>query len=129
MKDQVLSIEQMQELINMGIDVSNASMCWNYNDEHSYWASVINYTHSPYIKGEIVPTFTLQDILGILPSIKGYLPWDLHRCAGTNPCYMCVYEPCDLKHTSSKDWIKFISKTPLEAAFNMLKWCKLNNKL
>lgn len=115
MKDQVLSIEQMQELIDMGIDVSNASMCWNYNDEKSYWALVINYTHSPYIEGEIVPTFILQDILEILPK----------------PCYInCIdkdFYQCEV--TTNYGSSSSNGETPLIAAFNMLKWCKLNNKL
>ena len=28
MEEQVLSIVQMKELINLGIDISKASMCW-----------------------------------------------------------------------------------------------------
>ena len=28
MKDKVLTIEQMQELIALGVDTSKASMCW-----------------------------------------------------------------------------------------------------
>lgn len=68
MRDQVLSIKQMQHLKELGVDTSNASMCWvkdpnsedrkiSIHDEYCYEMSCLR----------PVPTFTLQDILNIMP--------------------------------------------------------------
>lgn len=76
MSKQVLDIEQMKHLNELGLDTSKASMCLakfdgeqGYNillpkDEELFEALVvINY----------IPTFTLQDIIDLLPSnIEGY---------------------------------------------------------
>lgn len=70
MKNQVLTIEQMKELIQLGIDVSSASMCWlmqgsDFEDKvymlalHDEWC----YEHACL---NPIPTFTQQDVLNIL---------------------------------------------------------------
>lgn len=83
MEDQVLPIEQMQELIELGIDTSKASMCWmsypsllnkdkrtkelvinsSVNKRYFYITS----TAIDYTTVLEIPTFTLQDILNVLP--------------------------------------------------------------
>ena len=135
MNEQVLTIEQMQELIALGIDTSKASMCWfpmmeldenmklvvkshfigvNGIDFDSYWNT---------IEGQnTIRTFTLQDILSLLP----------YSISTTHPSYLSILPlrdggwyirysrmECDEKSTDGK--------TLLQAAFNMLKWCKQNN--
>lgn len=117
MDEQVLSIEQMQELIDMGVDTSNAScIWWNFadlgfafmplNDGRS--SITIEKMKENHGAENIVPAFTLQDILKILPK----------------PCYInCIDEDfyqCNYENTSTS------GSTPLKAAFNMLKWCKEN---
>lgn len=67
MKNQVLSINQMQHLKELGVDTSKASMCWlqfgdedpvlSIHDEYCYESSSLQATL----------TFTLQDILELLP--------------------------------------------------------------
>lgn len=116
MNNQVLSIEHTQELIELGIDTSNASMCWakcariNSNKEwESYWHLQLNEESH----GTTVPTFTLQDILEILPK----------------PCYLnCIdndFYQCEI--TTENGSATTNGTSPLNAAFNMLKWCKQNN--
>lgn len=135
MNEQVLTIEQMQELIALGIDTSKASMCWfpmmeldenmkpvvkshfigvNGIDFDSYWNT---------IEGQnTIRTFTLQDVLSLLP----------YSISTTHPSYLSILPlrdggwyirysrmECDEKSTDGK--------TLLQAAFNMLKWCKQNN--
>ena len=135
MNEQVLTIEQMQELIALGIDTSKASMCWfpmmeldenmkpvvkshfigvNTIDFDSYWNT---------IEGQnTIKTFTLQDVLSLLP----------YSISTTRPSYLSILPlrdegwyirysrmECDEKSTDGK--------TLLEAAFHMLKWCKQNN--
>lgn len=148
MENQVLSIEQMQELVELGIDISNASMCWgkwddvkeyslfaeNKTDRESFIQDLINnncvdeedaqeYAHNT------IPTFTLQDILEILPDSIRFkkhkigiyhleiIPLD-KRIGGV----LFLYKS-DTDRTTA---IKF-DGSYIEAAFNMLKWCKQKN--
>lgn len=118
MKEQVLSIEQMQELEELGIDTSNASMFW-YIDNR--FKQIIPCSDRDTIKdwtnqhGEncIIPTFTLQDILEMLPK----------------PCYInCIDEDfyqCEV--TTKYGSLSSNDKNPLVAAFNILMHCKQNN--
>ena len=73
MKDQVLSIKQMQHLKELGIDVSKASMAWyqDYDDllDRSYSLyELTNFTKKLYN----IPTFTLQDMIELMPSKVKY---------------------------------------------------------
>lgn len=117
MKNQVLTAEQMRELIDMDIDIAKASMCWNYNDEQDRWALVTNFTHSPYIENEIVPAFTLQDILEMLPTI--HLHHNINAVNENARWEMSISERNIIEHRE-------FSKSILLVAFNMLKWCKEN---
>ena len=67
MSKQCLDVQQMQHLQEMGLDTSNASMCWikdtegnqhlSVHDEYCYEASFMN----------PIPAYTLQDVLDALP--------------------------------------------------------------
>jgi len=78
MKDQVLSIGQMKSLTELRVDTSKASMCWIKNTdgdetENMYMLSVHNEWCYEMSCLSPVPTFTLQDIIKLLPKqIKGY---------------------------------------------------------
>ena len=135
MNEQVLTIEQMQELIALGIDTSKASMCWfpmMEIDEHmklvvkSHFIGVNGIDFDSYwntIEGKnTIRTFTLQDILSLLP----------YSISTTHPSYLSILPlrdggwyirysrmECDEKSTDGK--------TLLQTAFHMLKWCKQNN--
>ena len=68
---QCLDIEQMQHLQELGLDTNNASMCWikdtegnqhlSVHDEYCYEANFMN----------PVPSYTLQDVLDLLPKSIG----------------------------------------------------------
>ncbi len=102
----------MQVLIDMGIDVSKASMYWtpeNYLDiirnEHDRDAIPdLGFTYA----------FTLQDILEMIPKI----------------CYLnCIdndFYQCEI--ITKNGSVTTNGTSPLNAAFNMLKWCKENNQ-
>ena len=77
MAKQTLSIEQMQHLQELGLDTSNASMCWiktpngrglTFNDE---WINLDESILDP------VPAYTLQDVLDALP--KMIYPFPVHK--------------------------------------------------
>lgn len=67
MSKQCLDVQQMQHLQNLGLDTSNASMCWikdaegnlllSVQDEYCYGATFMN----------PIPAYTLQDVLDALP--------------------------------------------------------------
>lgn len=63
-ENQVLSRKQMAYLKKLGIDVSDASMYWIYNDNDGYWY-VYPY-NKDYIKNTI-PTYTIGDLIEKLP--------------------------------------------------------------
>lgn len=112
MNKQVLSAEQMQELIELGIDVSKASMYWVesfYFDEKNNNKRIIMQSVSLIPTTDAIPTFTLQDILEMLPDYY----W-IEKFSN-------IYKIKDVDGDTY-----FESKSLLEAAFNMLKWCKQN---
>ena len=126
MEEQVLSILQIQELEKLGVDTDCGSMYWhNYNtsdDPHYELCSNADV-------GDIT-TFTLQDILEMLPkTIEAYkdgskLPLII-TITGSGK-YAIVYDNPFYKN--GKVGLT-ISESLLEAAFNMLKWCKQNNHI
>lgn len=78
MIDQVLNIEQMQHLKELGLDTSKASMCWRRKTRDwkgeskvgrwglSFNQPIIVFYFETY---EDVPTFTSDDIQAILPKV------------------------------------------------------------
>lgn len=136
----------MQELIGLGIDTSKASAFYypNYGDyyEHpitkKYVRDVKGYNPYPsFVNGDrtlkdlnldLFPTFTLQDILEMLPkTIEAFkdgskLPLMITITGSSK--YAIVY--CNPFCKNGTVGLT-IHDTLLEAAFNMLKWCKQNN--
>lgn len=133
MNNQVLSIEQMQELIKSGVDVSKASMFWH---PAFYRINGIldydGYEDIPRIKLENnydlandIPTFTLQNILETLPKYlnvrdKIYFLTLMYDVSKGVVISYCTEHINDILHSEG-------SANQLNAAFNMLKWCKQNN--
>lgn len=70
MEKQVLSIEEMNNLKKLGIDTSKASMCYvKSNGENDFKLCVYDKTIHNTSKIKVIPTFTLQDILEIIPFV------------------------------------------------------------
>lgn len=119
MKEQVLSIEQMQELIALGIDASKAVFAWNkypYTEE---------YIIGPIINKDSIPTFTLQDILEIVRK-QTFTEGGLTLTEGYENKWICCFTYQTHYDGDYTDYEQF-GDTSIEAAFNMLKWCKQNN--
>lgn len=130
MSKQVLSIEQMQHLQDLGLDISKASMCWlkditkeiaeeKYVDMTTGWN--LDFNNPDFYKYEWmygVSAFTLQDILDLLPEEieKGNRNYQLE--AFRNPQrYFVSYYWCDNLLISLNE-VEFI-----DAAYEMLCWC------
>ena len=112
---QVLSIEQILYLKELGLDTSDGSMCfeWNQSDSDNMVVTSLdadtNYDHSR-------KTYTLQDILDKLPCFIGKEVLTIQKLADSYTClYMEPYSRSIIKITESKELI--------DAAYEMLCWC------
>lgn len=135
MKEQVLSIEQMQELIDMGVDVSKASIYWSVNKVNARGSKsdlmppFLTFSKTNLTVGwasfEYIPTFTLQDILEMLIKYinvndKVYFLTLMYDVSEGVVISYCSEHIMDILHSEG-------SSKQINAAFNMLKWCKQNN--
>lgn len=124
---QVLSIDQMKHLRELGLDTSDASMHWQFLPTvESFFNGVLAleerptlFVSQPNMKHEY-PAYTLQDILDKLPkeiktSTDTY--W-LTVSIYTNMWYIC-YSMSD-----EFDYYKeFSSVSLMDCAYDMLCWC------
>ena len=122
MTKQTLSIEQMQHLQELGLDTSNASMCWiktsngrglAFNDE---WISRGESLLEP------VPAYTLQDVLDLLP-----------KQIGAKYTYDLCILPESISYTQfiEGEMREIIYEIPigsnlLDSTYEMLCWCIKN---
>lgn len=111
---QVLSIEQMKHLRELGLDTSDASMCveWRESDESKKVVTSLDAdTYYDYYH----ETYTLQDIINKLP--ESILIYDLYifKQAG-----LWVFKYIDVEdetlHSETMPGI-------MDAAYYMLCWC------
>lgn len=122
----VLSVEQMEHLQELGLDTSDGSMCWCYalfyknaKWELEIYEDVINQKRNSAF-WEIIPTYTLQDILDKLPHYLNPFPskqilfaWMIEKDA---IAYRNVEDIDDcLKH--------FTDDLLIDAAYEVLCWC------
>ena len=131
MKDQVLSIKQMQHLKELGIDVSKTKLYWvkqvnsaKCNDSIdgkpfiSLCKSQMTYG---FVRFEVTPTFTLQDMIELMPenlvNANKY-----HKCVlRFGKKYVAYYSTlleCNIHVESHNDL--------LNNAYNMLVWLAEN---
>jgi hypothetical protein len=117
---QVLSIEQMKHLQELGLDTSDASMCieWRESDESKKVVTSLDAdTYYDYYH----ETYTLQDILDKLPKeIKTstdtyWLGISIYDCKEWYVCYSMSDE--------FDYYEEFKSRQLIDAAYEMLCWC------
>lgn len=123
---QVLSIDQMKHLRELGLDTSDASMHWqllptadsiiNGTDETEKEPTL--FVSQPNMKHEY-PTYTLQDILDKIPSFIGNNTLTLQRHGDK---WMCLYIEPYTRHNLHME----IKEECIEAAYEMLCWCTEN---
>lgn len=131
MSKQVLSIEQMQHLEEFGVDTSNANFYWhrtkslnNYNDwdEWKLHYGVLRLVRGfTIINCQYVRTFTLQDILDLLPTEinKDGHSYYIEMYRNQERYYLAYYWLDNL--LISLNEVEFI-----DAAYEMLCWCAEN---
>ena len=119
-EEQVLSIEQMKHLQELGVDTSNASMCWAGND-------VVPNNGSAFDLGyDGIPTYTIGDLIEKLP--KHINSWNDNRLVidGDEDAdywyvvYKNRYEDSETEY--------FDSENLLTALYNLLCWVAENHK-
>lgn len=131
MEDQTLSIEQMQELTELGIDTSKASLCWLTSPKFPTWTPKLKFYTKDLKEGDHViglvpiPTFTLQDILEIIRK-QTFTEGGLTLTEGYENTWICCFTFQTAYEGDYTNYEQF-GDTSLEAAFNMLKWVKQNN--
>lgn len=117
-KKQVLSVEQMQHLKHLGLDTSDATMCWiktpkgrgvSFNDD---WIDRRESLLDP------IPAYTLQDILAKLPNrieIKDE-EFDLNIRFYNDSVSMFYSSNVSIR-------VLVFESTLFESAYEMLCWC------
>ena len=113
---QVLSIEQMKHLKELGLDISDASMVFQRGSatRHEWVLHVMGYADVSLREKEFA--YTLQDILGKLPCFIGNQVLTIQKLADS---YTCLYiEPYTRSMINITE-----SKEPIDAAYDMLCWC------
>lgn len=113
---QVLSIEQMKHLKELGLDISDASMVFQRGSatRHEWVLHVMGYADVSLREKEFA--YTLQDILGKLPCFIGNEVLTIQKLADSYTClYMNPYTRSFINITEGEELI--------DAAYDMLCWC------
>lgn len=121
MSKRVLSIEQMRHLQELGVDTSKASMFYVPKLEPKNEYCLLNVKPNPIIP--YIPTFTLQDIIEMLP-----------KEIGENTGEYLISTKLFIGQTDYNEWVfeyvgltcikkLFTDKDIMEAAYQMLCWC------
>lgn len=117
---QVLSIEQMKQLQELGIDTSDASMIFQRGSatRHKWVLHVMGYADMSLREKEF--TYTLQDILGKLPRyINDFgAKYKLH-IESTFAGPWCISYQIGI----CEPFVFKLAENPLNAAYEMLCWC------
>lgn len=132
MSKQVLDIEQVQHLHELGLDTSKASAYWHRVVRLNTGKVVTDWfvSFTPYLaamKIESVKTFTLPDILDVLPK-------DISRegCTWSASLYI-DYENNRIAYgNTDRDGFEVYHEVPIceniiDAAYGMLCWCIENS--
>lgn len=117
---QVLSIEQMQHLKELGLDTSNASMRWlNYNGINAVIPNNFH-LHTRDKDYEICDAYTLQDVLDALPDFIDEYCLIIDMSFG-----VIRYDNLKRKDNPILKEIYFNNedKYLIDAAYEMLCWC------
>ena len=123
----VLSVEQMKYLWELGLNTSDASMCYCcfYGNIEEEWEleiyeDVINQKRDSTFL-DIVPTYTFQEIIELLPK-------EIKTVTDTYYLTISTYD-CDVwsiyySMSDEFDYYKeFKSDSLIDAAYEMLCWC------
>lgn len=118
MSKQVLDVYQMQHLQELGLDTSNASMCWiktpngrdlTFNDE---WINLDKSILDP------IPAYTLQDVLDVLPTSIRHNDCTYYLGMAKRGIAYELYSEHGMVQA-----IQFGRRTLIDAAYELFCWC------
>ena len=123
-EEQVLSIEQMKRLQELGVDTSDASMCWvagedTFTGEEEWNLCIPNHFLLPYN----IPTYTTGDLIEKLPKTIGIyhlmIDWNLMQIEYTNWSWQeSVFRECFILN----------DKPLINTLYDCLCWVAENHK-
>lgn len=128
MNEQVLSIEQMQHLIELGVAASGASMAWCKPEGDKEYHLLLPNSQRSFeydLVVKYIPTFTLQDMLSMMPAVidKNWNESNLAIFFYENSASIC-YEGDYENRVAS-----FCEDSLLKSAYLMLCWLAENGYL
>ena len=136
-EEQVLSIEQMKHLQELGIDTSDASMVWIKQDstllpdniKELWWVDTYYDSLKPMVEQEdsdFVQTYTIGDLIEKLPKhINGWNDNRLVIDGDEDADYWYVVYKNRYEHSETE---YFDSENLLTALYNLLCWVAENHK-
>lgn len=129
LEDQVLSINQVQELQELGFDVKkNASMVWINNRLFSKDDTT---TQCMIVQVDYTPTMTIGDIIEVLPKMIGVYSIEFDFIG--NQVYIdYIYRReslLKLDHIFDMDNKESVTFNLTNALFETLKWCIVNKRI
>ena len=119
-EEQVLSIEQMKHLQELGVDTSDASMCWlDFEDNEPMEVAVfVPQIMLGYATCKIYPTYTTGDLIEKLPKRIGV--------------YYLLIDGDEIKYirqeTLFRSYFDFKNKSLVNALYSCLCWVAENHK-
>lgn len=146
MENQVLSIERMRHLQELGIELGKTLLYWAISKDNNpraathYGKWILTKGNSAQVVGmtswEFVPAFTLQDIIEELPkelTLNSSSYNLILSFSGENFRYEATtpygYDKIHIEYFNSTGFLKRFNVTLIDAAYNMLCWCAENGYL
>ncbi len=123
-EEQVLSIEQMKHLQELGVDTSDASMCWlDFEDNEPMEVSVfIPEVMLGYAQYKLYPTYTIGDLIEKLPKYFHAKENPIEMCAiNGSGAFIVNYHNIANTYIMKDDTIK-------NALYKLLCWVAENHK-
>lgn len=114
----VLSVEQMEHLQELGLDTSDGSMCFEWNESDSD-NMVVTSPDADTNYDYYHETYTLQDILDKLPTLI-IISSDFYKICIESSCgYWDIY----YYKSDATELISKKSENIIDVAYDMLCWC------
>ena len=123
------SVEQSQKLIELGIDVNTADMCWSIDIPDLPTLLAYPITDCDH-KGNKIPTWSLTALLGLMPFqiIENNNRFGFYQVKGFNKqgeTYRFGYKTNNDSFLFETSWYN----DSVDAAFEMICWLKENDEI
>lgn len=126
MSKQVLSVEQMQHLQELGLELGRTEFYWARFKNPANSGTWVLYTGTVLGAGknvETIPAYTLHDILDVLPKfIHNTYDYYLNLAVDSEKLWCASYDNYDIGST-----LEYIDdESPIDAAYELLCWAMEN---